>query len=117
MRPGDEERLRGVERLASLLDDCFRIPGTDLRFGLDPIIGLIPGAGDGVSAMLGLYLVYQAWRLGVPTSLLARMVGNLFLDWLVGSVPMVGDLFDAAFKAHRRNARLMRRWLDETRPV
>lgn len=105
---GTDEALRSLERIARLMDDCIRIPGTNLRFGLDPIIGLVPGAGDSVTAIVGLYTLFLAARAGAPLPLLAQMLINLLIDFAVGSVPIVGDLFDAGFKAHRRNLRLLR---------
>lgn len=101
-----------MEVLASWMDDRFRIPGTPIRFGFDPVMGLVPGGGDTVSAAIGAYSLWRLRGLGLPGSLLARMAGNLVIDWWVGVVPLFGDLFDVAFKAHRRNARLLRRHLD-----
>ena len=101
-----------VRRLAVLLDDYFQLPGTDYRFGLDGLIGFIPGIGDTLSAGLGAYIIARAHKLGAPKRLLARMSLNLGLDWLVGLVPLVGDLLDFGFKAHRRNARLLLRQVD-----
>ena len=93
------------------MDDCIQIPGTNLRFGLDPVIGLVPGAGDSITAIVGFYTLLLAWRAGAPLPLLARMLLNLFIDFAAGSVPVVGDLFDAGFKAHRRNLRLLQDYL------
>ncbi len=96
------------------MDDRFRIPGTGVRFGFDPIIGLVPGAGDTVTAAIGVYTLAQVRKAGLPMSVLARMAGNLAIDWLVGMVPILGDLFDVGFKAHRRNAALLRRHLERS---
>ncbi len=113
MSKHDSDRvLAELERLAALMDDCFRVPGTSLRFGLDPLLGLIPGAGDTASAAVAGYMIFRARQLKVPASLLLAMTGNLLADWLIGLVPELGDLFDFGFKAHRRNARLLRRHLD-----
>jgi hypothetical protein len=104
----------GVARytvLSHLLDQAFRVPGTSWRFGLDAIIGLIPGAGDIAGAVVGLYGVWVARQLGAPTSLLARMLGNLAIDAVVGAVPILGDLFDFGYKPHVRNVVLIERWL------
>ncbi len=97
-----------VERLASLLDDRFRIPGTDVRFGLDSLIGLIPVVGDLFTAGAGAVILGWAVKLQVRRRTILRMVLNLFVDWLLGSVPLIGDLFDLSFKANLRNVELMR---------
>lgn len=99
-----------------MMDDRFRIPGTRIRFGFDPIVGLVPGAGDTVSAAIGVYTLARLRNAGLPVTLLGRMAGNLAVDWLVGLVPVLGDLFDVAFKAHRRNAALLRRHLERSGP-
>ena len=105
--------LRRVETLAYWLDDRYRLPGTRFRFGFDGIVGLIPGVGDTVSSVLTAYIIYEAWRLGIPTSTLARMIANLGVDTVVGIVPVVGDVLDFGFKANRRNLRLLHRHLSE----
>jgi hypothetical protein len=98
------ERLR---RLAYLLDDRFSIPGTRYRIGLDGLVGLVPGIGDAVTTVLALYIVLEARRLGVPVAKLARMGLNVGVDAVLGAVPLVGDLFDVAWKANRRNLALL----------
>jgi len=102
--------LRGwAERLVTLLDDRFRIPGTQIRFGLDPIIGvLFPGIGDAVTGSGSIGLLALAFRRGVPRVILWRMVLNIVIDGIFGSLPIVGDAFDVAFKANRRNFELIR---------
>ena len=95
-------------RLARLLDRAIPLPG-NLRIGLDGLIGLIPGIGDAVGALLGFYIVSRASALGLPKAVLARMLLNLGIDTLVGAVPFLGDLFDFAFKANTRNLQLFRR--------
>ena len=93
----------------TLLDDRFRIPGTDVRFGLDPIIGILfPGIGDAVTGTGSIGLLTLALRRGVPRVVLWRMVLNILIDMLFGSLPVVGDIFDVAFKANRRNLELIR---------
>ena len=93
----------------TLLDDRFRIPGTDVRFGLDPIIGILfPGIGDAVTGTGSIGLLTLAVRRGVPRVVLWRMVLNILIDMLFGSLPIVGDIFDVAFKANRRNLELIR---------
>jgi hypothetical protein len=100
---------RWAERLVTLLDDRFRIPGTEVRFGLDPIIGILfPGVGDAVTGTGSIGLLTLAVRRGVPRVVLWRMVLNIFIDLIFGSLPIVGDIFDVAFKANRRNLELIR---------
>lgn len=105
---GGVGRARGVARL---LDDLIRIPGTNIGIGLDPIIGLIPGIGDVVGGAMSGYILLVAAQEGAPTSVLVRMLGNIAIDSLVGIVPVLGDLFDVAFKANARNAALLDGWL------
>jgi hypothetical protein len=118
-RPPDEAQraaaLRRIETLAYWLDDRYRVPGTGFRVGLDGIVGLIPGVGDVVTNGLTAYVIYLAWRLGIPATTLARMLANLGIDTVVGIVPLAGDLFDLGFKANRRNLRLLHRHLSEQR--
>ena len=107
----DTERvLRRVEALGSLLDSRFRLPG-GFRFGLDPLIGLVPGLGDAASAIIALYIVLEAWRLGASRGTLARMLLNVGLDFGVGVIPIVGDVADFVLKSNRRNIDLLRRHL------
>lgn len=103
-----EEDIRRLESIADLLDSRFRIPGTDIRFGLDALLGLIPGIGDGISVLPALYLMMEAKKLGASKVLLTRMAMNVGIDWLVGSIPLLGDIFDVGFKANRRNIKLLR---------
>lgn len=102
----DEAAVRRMQVLAYVLDDSVRVPGTDVRIGLDPLVGLLPVAGDAVSAVFSAYIILESARLGVPYLTLLRMVANVSLDFAVGSVPVIGDLFDAAWKANRRNLEL-----------
>jgi hypothetical protein len=110
-----EERgvLEHLDQLAYWLDDRFRVPGTNFRVGLDGLVGLIPGVGDVATNAITGYIVYRAWRLGVPPSLITRMLFNLGVDFVVGLVPLVGDFLDIGFKANRRNAHLLRRHFAE----
>ena len=103
------ERIARIEWLSTLLDTAIVIPGTNIRFGLDALIGLVPGIGDVVSTALSLYIVREARALGAPRLLIARMLANVALDGVVGAVPVAGDLFDVAFRANRRNVALLRR--------
>lgn len=100
-------RVKRLRKLAFLLDSQFRIPGTKIRFGLDSILGLLPGAGDTVTAMMAAYIVFEAWRIGIPKQIIGRMLGNLLIDWVIGSIPVIGDIFDVGFKANERNIRLI----------
>lgn len=100
---------RWADTLVSLLDDRFRIPGTDFRFGLDPIIGLLfPGIGDAVTGAGSIGLLALALRRGVPRVILLRMLFNILIDVLLGALPVIGDIFDAAWKSNRRNLELIR---------
>lgn len=111
----DPARVERLRRLAVLLDDSIPIPGTRFRVGVESIIGLIPGAGDLAGGAFSLYILLQAARMGVPRPLLVRMGTNLVIDVVVGAVPVLGDLFDAGFKANLRNLALLERHAD--RPV
>ena len=108
----DANRMREVERLARLLDDVATIPGTRIRIGLDSLLGLLPAGGDVVGGALSAWIIIAAARLGAPPAVLARMGGNVLLDTAVGAVPVLGDLFDIAFRANRRNVDLIRRYVD-----
>lgn len=103
--------LERVERIAWLLDGAIVIPGTGRRVGLDALLGLVPVAGDLAGGLLGGWIVCEAFRLGAPAGLIARMLGNLAIDTGLGAIPLAGDVFDAAWKANRRNADLLRDWL------
>ena len=109
----DSRALGNSRALARILDTAIAIPGTKIRVGLDAIIGLVPGAGDILSAALGSYIVMAAVRSGAPTPVIARMLGNVAIDTVVGSVPVLGDLFDIVFKSNRRNAELLERYAAE----
>ncbi len=98
-----------LEIIAGLLDDYFRIPGTSIRFGLDPLIGLIPGLGDAISGFASFLIVFAAWQRRLPKITLTRMVANIGIDTLVGSIPLLGDAFDVAWKSNRRNLNLLQR--------
>lgn len=101
-------RIARLERLAHNLDSRFRIPGTRIRFGWDSILGLVPGIGDVAALAPAAFIWLEAHRMGAPASLKGRMAMNTGLDWLIGSVPLVGDLLDVGLKANRRNVALMR---------
>ena len=109
--PPSAASLQRLERLVSLLDDKFVVPGTRWRFGLDGVFGLLPVVGNSAGMLFSLYLVFEAKRLGAPNGLILRMLGNVAVDGVAGSVPVLGDLLDFAFKANRRNLALLRRHL------
>ncbi|WFR94296.1 DUF4112 domain-containing protein [Rhizobium tumorigenes] len=100
-------RLRRTHGIARLMDSAIRIPGTGISFGADSVMGLIPGIGDAGGALIGLVIVNEARRLGVSNQLLLKMLGNIGLDTVAGSVPLIGDLFDVYFKSNRRNVQLL----------
>jgi hypothetical protein len=106
-----EEQIAQLEWIADLLDSRFVIPGTNVRFGLDGVIGLVPVAGDIISALISLYLISRASELGLSPWVKTRMVWNVALDTVVGAVPVLGDMFDVSFKSNRRNIALAKRYL------
>ncbi|MFC3231212.1 DUF4112 domain-containing protein [Marinibaculum pumilum] len=106
-----DQDLRDLDWLAGLMDDRFRVPGTNIRFGLDALFGLIPVAGDTASTAISAYLFWRAARLGLPAHVLAGMAGNIAIDWALGLVPLVGDIADVGFRANRRNLNMVRRHL------
>jgi predicted small integral membrane protein len=110
-------RLRRMRQLSKLLDGAIAIPGTKHRIGIDPILGLIPGGGDTLSAALSGYIIVEAARMGLPREALMRMVGNLLLDTVVGSVPVVGDVFDVISKANFRNMQIVENHIQTFAPT
>ena len=113
-QPG-QRGLKQLGRLAKLMDEQFRIPGTDIRFGLDGIIGLIPGAGDLSTFAVSGYMLWIMANNGASGFVLARMTLNILIDALIGSIPILGDVFDIAFKANMRNIQLMQEHYEEGR--
>src|SRR5512143_1092968 len=103
----DERRLARMRRLGYLLDSSIGLPGTRFRFGIDAVIGLVPGLGDLAGGFLSMYIIWESSRLGLPRPILARMAWNVAVDVLVGEIPILGDLFDAGFKANLRNLALL----------
>jgi hypothetical protein len=104
-----------LDILSHLLDDCFRIPGTEIRFGLDGIVGLVPAVGDVLTGLASCILIFAAWVRGVPYVTLTRMAVNLALDVVIGAIPFLGDAFDIAWKANRRNYKLLIRHIEHPR--
>lgn len=111
--PAVDSRLRWVESISIFLDNQFRVPGTNFRFGLDPILSLIPFGGSAASFALSAGLVLTMVKHGVSRKVLILMVGNLVLDALVGSIPVLGNIFDFFFKANQRNVNLLKKHYQE----
>jgi hypothetical protein len=109
LTPSQEQRLELLRKVARLLDSALPVPGTSFRFGLDPILGLVPGIGDLVSPLFTLGILWQARDLGVPRVIQLRMIFNVAIDTLTGFVPLIGDLFDFAWKANNKNLALLER--------
>lgn len=112
--PSAGSAARELRRLAWLLDDAIRLPG-GYRIGLDGIVGLVPGLGDALGLAASTYILFRARRFGVPRVVMARMIGNVLLESVIGAIPVLGDLFDFAFKANRRNIGLMEQYLVDER--
>jgi len=108
-----EQRLARLDALAKLLDVAFILPGTNIRYGIDGLIGLIPVVGDIITTAISLWLVREARALGAPWHVTSRMLANVALDGVVGMVPLAGDAFDVMFRANVRNVRLLRRWMEK----
>jgi hypothetical protein len=104
--------LMRARAVARLLDSGARIPGTKIRFGLDPVLGLVPGLGDVAGAVLSGYIVLVGVRLGASRSVVLRMLANILIDTVVGSVPLLGDAFDVVWKSNNRNVALLERFLE-----
>ncbi len=97
-----------VDALARLMDSQFKFPGTEVRFGLDAIIGIVPVAGDLISQVISSYIIWEARRLGVSRLTMVRMIGNSVIDTLIGSIPVAGDAFDVMFRANLKNLALLK---------
>ena len=101
-----------IDRLSRLLDIAFAIPGTRIRFGVEALLRMIPGIGDAAASALSCWVLFEAARLGVPRSLLVRMVANVLVEGIAGTVPVAADQYDVAWRANRRNVRLLRDHFD-----
>jgi len=117
LSPDEQRRLERVRRIATLLDNALPIPGTSYRIGLDPVLGLLPGLGDAIGAIMAGYILVESARLGVPRSVLLRMLLNIGIDSAVGAIPGLGDLFDFVWKADVKNLGLLQRHLDAPVPT
>lgn len=111
MAPNDV--LRRVQLVATVLDEAIRVPGTQFRIGIDPLVGLVPGLGDLLGGAASLYIILEAARAGAPPSVLLRMAANVGIDTVVGAIPVLGDIFDFGWKSNTRNARLLERHLEQ----
>jgi hypothetical protein len=101
--------IKKLEKLAHMMDSYFAVPGTSIRFGLDSLFGLFPGIGDTGTLLLGLYVIGKAQSHNVPWYVTLRMIWNAFLDWLIGLIPIIGDVFDIGWKSNLRNVSLIKK--------
>lgn len=108
MEHAERQRLQRLDNLAELLDESIRIPGIGYRIGYDALIGLIPGVGDVAGLVFGTYIVLESARFKVPRSTLLRMIANVLLEAAIGTIPIIGDVFDATYKSNLKNLRLLR---------
>ena len=108
--PQIPHNLQKAQRLANTMDSAFRIPGIGYRIGLDGIIGLIPGIGDVITVAIAARIVHLGHKMGMPKALISKMLRNIVLDFLLGAVPLVGDVADFFFKANKRNVKAMEKW-------
>ena len=108
-----EQRFARIDALSKLLDVAFVLPGTNIRYGIDGLIGLVPVVGDILTTAVSLWIVREARALGAPKHVVARMLGNVALDGVVGLVPFAGDAFDVVFRANVRNMRILKKWMDK----
>ena len=109
--PAKLDRLRRISRV---LDNAIPVPGTKLRLGLDPILGLLPGGGDMITGGISAYIVVEAARMGIPREVLLKMVGNIVVDSFAGTIPVLGDLFDVGWKSNLKNIELLEKHLQIT---
>lgn len=113
LSPEDRQRLIArLRKIAHLFDDAVTIPGTNIKLGWDAVIGLVPFVGDATTTAVSAYFLWEAHRLGASRWTMVKMVGNVLIDFLVGLVPLVGDLADIGFRANRRNMKLLEKELD-----
>ncbi len=105
-------RVNKLRHLSKVMDNAIAIPGTKIRFGLDPILGLLPGGGDTITGGLSAYIVVEAARMGLPREVLYKMVGNILIDSFAGTIPVLGDLFDVGWKSNVKNIELLEKHLE-----
>jgi len=103
----NEEKLGRLKRLSEKLDDSITIPGTERKIGIDPIIGLIPGGGDLIGGVISIYIMHSGIKMGVSRETIIRMFVNVTLEFVIGCIPIIGDLFDATWKSNQRNVKLI----------
>ena len=111
------DRLTALRKLQYLLDNAFRVPGTNVRFGWDPIVGMVPWLGDTLTAVFACAIVVQAHHMRVPRVVQLRMLGNVAIDLIMGTLPLVGDVADVFWKSNTRNMALLERHAQERRPA
>ena len=109
----DTPDLKWVNKITHLMDSKFRVPGTQFRFGIDPILGLVPGLGDATSLAVSGSLIYYMAKFGASKKIIYLMIGNVILDATIGSIPILGNIFDFTYKANQRNVQLLRRYHEE----
>jgi hypothetical protein len=109
---GRRARLARLDQLSRVFDTAFSVPGTNIRFGVEAFLRLLPGIGDFAASALSCWLIYEASHLGIPRHILWRMVANVLVEGAAGTVPVFGDLFDIGWRANRRNVRLLREYFD-----
>jgi Domain of unknown function (DUF4112) len=105
--PNRADSIARITAVAKFLDSAFLIPGTNRRFGMDAVIGLVPGVGDAITTVLASYIIWEARQMGLPRWKIARMIANVAVDTAIGAIPVAGDVFDVFFKANQRNLRII----------
>lgn len=111
-----EQTMRRLQYISHLFDDAVRVPGTKVTLGWDAVLGLVPVLGDSVTTVVSSYFLWEANRLGVRKRTMFKMLGNVLLDFTVGTIPLVGDLLDVTWRANRRNMKLLQKELDRQHP-
>lgn len=111
------KEIQKLEKFASWMDSRFQIPGTPINFGLDSLLGLIPGIGDTITIVSTSYLIKKAYDYNVPKITIARMVWNMFVDWLIGLIPILGDIFDIGWKSNKKNVELIKKHLEKNNAI
>ena len=107
-------KIDKLRRISKVLDNAITVPGTKISFGLDPILGLLPGGGDTITGGISAYIVVEAARMGLPHKILWQMVGNILIDSFAGTIPVLGDFFDVGWKSNIKNIELLEKHLDIT---